>query len=429
MNAHHDVIVVGARVAGAATAMLLSRLGYRVLLIDRNHPASTDTLSTHAIMRTGVLQLQRWGVLQRIIDQGTPPLREMTLGFGSNRITFDFRLEYGVDALYAPRRPILDAALLDAAVEAGVEFRQGQRLVDLVTDLSGRVTGVVVANGQAQTTLPARFVVGADGLRSRVAAIVDAAAYEAHPPANVLTYAYYNGITGGGYESQFTPGYATGFFPTNDDQTCVFASRPIAEGPIDEAADFQRIIEAASPEMGDRLRRAERAGRFYRSLGIPGFLRVPGGRGWALVGDAGFTKDPLSARGISDAFRDAELCARAIDSVLSGRQSSEEAMAGYQSSRDRFAIPAQQVTRTLAHFEWDEVEASALLRKLGKIIDEECAFLSQLNPAATPDHAARPENGFAWANGRAGSPNTPSWNQHLTGAGQPALPANLPWPA
>jgi menaquinone-9 beta-reductase len=382
MKSKYDIIVIGARVAGAATALLLSRLGYRVLIVDRNHPA-TETLSTHAIVRTGVLQLQRWDVLQPILEQGTPPMRQVTLGFGSKRISFNFRAEYGVEAMYAPRRPILDTALLEAAVAAGADFLQRERMVDLVTDPAGQVTAVTLANGKGQTTLPAQFVVGADGLRSRVAATVGAASYEAHPPANVMTYGYFARVNNSHYVSQFTRGYATGFFPTNDGLTCVFAARPLAEGPIKDAAEFQRIIETSSPEMGEQLRVAEQVGRFYHSLGIPGFLRVPGGPGWALVGDAGFTKDPLSARGISDAFRDAELAARAIDAVLSGRQDTETAMNEYQTTRDRFAIPIQAATRRLAYFTWDEAEASALLRELGQIIDEECRFLSQLSPLRT----------------------------------------------
>jgi menaquinone-9 beta-reductase len=376
MKSDYDIIVIGARVAGASTALLLSRLGYRVLMVDRGNPTN-DTLSTHALVRTGVLQLKRWGVLQPILEQGTPPMRQVTLGFGEKRISFDFRPDYGVEAMYAPRRPILDSALLEAAVAAGVEFHQGQRLVDLVSDDKGQVTGAMLANGRGAKALSARFVVGADGLNSKVAAAVGAAVYEAHPPANVLTYGYFAGLGNSHYVSQFTPGYATGFFPTNDDLTCVFASRPIAEGVIGDLGEFQRIIEAASPEMGEQLRGARQVGRFFRSLGIPGFLRAPGGSGWALVGDAGFTKDPLSARGISDAFRDAELATQAIDNALNGRLTAVEAMANYQATRDHFAIPIQQATRRLAYFAWDEAEASALLRQLGKIVDEECRFLSQ----------------------------------------------------
>ncbi len=379
MKTAYDVVIVGARVAGSATALLLARLGYRVLLLDRNHP-SADTLSTHAVMRTGVLQLQRWGVLPRIVGRGTPPIRQLTLGFGENRIRFDFRVEHGVDALYAPRRPVLDMALLEAALEAGVEFCQGQRVVDLASDSSGRVTGVVVREGKGQRTLNARFVVGADGRRSTIASLVEAASYEAHPPVNVMTYGYFAGVADSHYLSQFTPGYATGHFPTNEDLTVVFASRPIAQGIIADAGEFQQMMDDSWPEMGERVRAAERVGRFYHSVGIPGFLRVPGGRGWALVGDAGFTKDPLSSRGISDAFRDAELLARAIDAVLRDGQSDELAMAEYRTARDRFAIPLLRASKALAYLEWDAAGASALLRQLSQIIDEECLFLAQLSP-------------------------------------------------
>jgi 2-polyprenyl-6-methoxyphenol hydroxylase-like FAD-dependent oxidoreductase len=380
---YYDVVIVGARVAGSATALLLARLGYHVLLIDRHHPSS-DTLSTHAVMRTGVLQLQRWGVLPQIIARGAPPIRQLTLGFGDNRFRFDFRADYGVEALYAPRRPVLDMAMLDAATDAGAEFRQGLRMIDLAYDPSGQVTGVVVTDGKRETTLAARFVVGADGRRSKMASLVGAASYEAHPPANVMTYGYFADVADSHYVSQFVPGYVTGYFPTNDDLTCVFASRPIDQGIIGDGSEFQQIIERTWPEMGERIRAARQVGRFYHSVGIPGFLRVPGGRGWALVGDAGFTKDPLSSRGISDAFRDAELLARAIDEVLRGRQEDELVMAAYQAARDRFAIPVQRASRALAYFAWDAAGASGLLRQLSAIIDEECLFLTQLDEVGLP---------------------------------------------
>jgi flavin-dependent dehydrogenase len=383
MKSRYDVIVIGARVAGSATALLLARLGYRVLIVDRSYPDG-ETHSTHAIMRTGVLQLKRWGLLEPLVAQGTPPMRQVTLAFGANRISFPLREEYGVDALYAPRRPVLDVMLLEAAIAAGATFLPGQRLVDLVQDGSGRVTAVSLTNKQGVTTIPARFVVGADGLRSKVSSLVGAAAYAAHPPANVLTYGYFAGIDNSHYVAQFTPGYATGFFPTNDGLTCVFAARPIGQGVISDETEFQQIVTETSGEMGELLRPARRTGRFFRSLGIPGFLRTPGGPGWLLVGDAGFTKDPLSARGISDAFRDAELAARAIDAVLGGQQKPEAAMAHYQATRDRFALPLQEVTRRLAYFDWDEAEASALMRQLGKIADEEGRFLDQLTPPGQP---------------------------------------------
>jgi 2-polyprenyl-6-methoxyphenol hydroxylase-like FAD-dependent oxidoreductase len=142
--------------------------------------------------------------------------------------------------------------------------------------------------------------------------------------------------------------------------------------------------------MAAQLQTAERISPFYRTLGIPGFLRVPGGPGWALVGDAGFTKDPLSAHGISDALRDAELVANALDAVLGEREPEAAALTTYHLTRDRFALPQHKATRTLAHYGWDEAEASALMRQLGRLTDEECSFLVGLtSPAANlqPDFA------------------------------------------
>ncbi|MAU01417.1 MAG: hypothetical protein CL608_30115, partial [Anaerolineaceae bacterium] len=298
MNYDYDVIVVGGRVAGSATALLLARLGYRVLIIDRSHP-SKDTFSTHAIMRSGVLQLQRWGLLQRILDHDTPPIRRIVLGFGQQEISFDFREAFGVEALYAPRRHILDVELLAAAIEAGAEFRQGYRLLDLIFAENGRVTGIQANANGTQTELRARFVVGADGMRSRVAAAVNAPAYETHPAVSTYAYGYFAGISSGSYDAYFVPGVAAGFIPTNDGLTAVFTARPNNGSLIDDD-EFYRLAAAASPNMMAQLKTAERMSPFYRTLGLPGFLRVPGGPGWALVGDAGFTKDPISAHGISD---------------------------------------------------------------------------------------------------------------------------------
>lgn len=373
MSYDYDVIVVGGRVAGSATALLLARLGHRVLIIDRSHP-SKDTFSTHAIMRSGVLQLQRWGVLRRLLDHDTPPIQRIVLGFGQQEIGFDFREAFGVGALYAPRRYILDAELLATAVEAGAEFRQGHRLRELIFDENGRVTGVQVSVGKSRIKLRSRFVVGADGMRSRVAATVNAPAYETYPPVSAYTYGYFAGIPSGSYDAYFVPGAAAGFIPTNDGLTVAFVARPTSGGIIYDD-EFYQLAATASPNMAAQLQTAERMSPFFRTLGLPGFLRVPGGPGWALVGDAGFTKDPISAHGISDAFRDAELLANALDDVLQERESETAALATYHRTRDRLALPLHEATRALAHYGWDEAEASALMRQLGRLTDEECSFL------------------------------------------------------
>lgn len=382
MSFDYDVIVVGGRVAGSATALLLARLGHRVLIIDRSYP-SKETLSTHAIMRSGVVQLKRWGLLSRILDHNTPPIRRIVLGFGEQEIGFDFREAFGVDALYAPRRHILDTELLAAAVAAGAEFRQGYRLLDLIFAENGRVIGVEVDVNGALLALRARFVVGADGLRSRVAAAVKAPAYETHPAVSTYTYAYFAGVPSDSYDAYFVPGAAAGFIPTNDGLTAAFAARRNNGRLINDEAYYQ-LVETSSPNMLAQLKTAERKSPFYRTLGLPGFLRVPGGPGWALVGDAGFTKDPLSAHGISDAFRDAELLANALDAALTERQPEAEALTAYHQTRDRFALPLHRATSALAHYAWDAAEASALMRHLGRLTDEECQFLLTLPGTAVP---------------------------------------------
>src|SRR5919106_1060256 len=165
----YDVIVVGARPAGAATAMLMARRGLRVLAVDRARRGS-DTLSTHALMRTGVLQLHRWGLLDRIVDAGTPSVRRTVVHYGDEAVPVDLKPGAGIDALYAPRRTVLDPILVEAAQETGVDFRFRAGVTDLVRDATGRVTGAVGRAGSGRRfEAHSRLVVGADGLNSLVA--------------------------------------------------------------------------------------------------------------------------------------------------------------------------------------------------------------------------------------------------------------------
>ena len=127
----YDVIVVGARCAGSPTAMLLARAGYRVLVVDRAIFPS-DTVSTHGLMRGGVLQLSRWGLLERVVAAGTPPVRRTTFCFaGAEPVRVSIKPSPGVDALYAPRRRVLDPIIEDAAAEAGVHVVHGAHISEV----------------------------------------------------------------------------------------------------------------------------------------------------------------------------------------------------------------------------------------------------------------------------------------------------------
>src|SRR4051794_15756966 len=188
----YDVVVVGARVAGASTAMLLARAGLRVLVVDKAR-AGTDTLSTHALMRGGVLQLHRWGVLDAVVAAGTPAVRHTVFHIDEERTDISIRPAYGVDALYAPRRFILDRLLSEAALEAGADVRYGVHATGLVWR-DRRVTGVVLREpGGAERVVHADLVIGADGARSRVAAWVQARLLRTASATAAGVYGYFRG--------------------------------------------------------------------------------------------------------------------------------------------------------------------------------------------------------------------------------------------
>lgn len=374
MTRDFDAIVVGARVAGAPTAMLLARQGHSVLLLDRATMPS-DTVSTHAITRSGVVQLQRWGLEDRVADV-TASVREVVLGFGDKRIRFDVRAEHGVDTFYAPRRHHLDGLLVDAAVEAGVEFAGGTRLTDLVW-IGDEVCGVV-ANGER---IGARMVVGADGVWSKVASLVGAPERYRHEPTNAVSYAYFTGIDAPGFWFQFTPGVNAGLINTSDGEVCVFAGRPSDEFESfrrDPDAEFDHLLARAGPDLYEMAGTGTRVSPFRGTPGLPGFIRKPWGPGWALVGDAGYTKDPISAHGISDAFRDAELCARAVHRALIDPSGATASMTGYQRRRDRLSWSVLRHSESLAGYRWGAEEASRRMRAISDVVKEESAMLSGL---------------------------------------------------
>jgi acyl dehydratase len=162
---HYDAIIAGARCAGVATALLLARQGARVLVLDKSR-YGTDTLSTHALMRGAVLQLHRWGLLPAVTGAGTPPVRSTTFHLADAVTTIPVKPRHGVEALYAPRRSVLDAILADAARGAGADVRFGATVTGLRRDRAGRVTGITGRAGSVPLEASADLVVGADGRRS-----------------------------------------------------------------------------------------------------------------------------------------------------------------------------------------------------------------------------------------------------------------------
>ena len=283
--------------------------------------------------------------------------------------------EFGVDALYAPRRTILDSIILDAAAEAGADVQLGVSVTDLSRDDAGRVDGVVLGRGSSSTVVPSQIVVGADGRNSTVARLVDAPVERSHPATNAGLYSYFEGMPDIGYDFRFAPRMSTTVISTNHGATLVFSGVPTDDFAEPEQL-FHSVLRRTAPDIADLVKDATRVERFHLAPGIPSFLRTPIGPGWVLVGDAGFTKDPLSAHGISCALRDAELAASAIHLTLSNRETEAAAGHTYRAIRNRFAIPLLDHTIELASYRWDAAEASSLMRALGRVTDAECAYLT-----------------------------------------------------
>ncbi len=344
----YDVIVIGARVAGSPTAMQLARKGYRVLLVDKASFPS-DTVSTHMITVEGSAQLRRWGLLPQVEATNCPPITNIVLDldfprYGHFTLTgFPPPIDDGFGAIYAPKRVVLDKILVDAAAAAGAEVRERFSVTGLITSRDGRVTGITgrTADG-TPVSETARLVVGADGMRSTVAEAVGAPMYHVAPPLAFGYYTYWDDVPLKGLEFFTRPGSTVIAFPTNDNQAAIFIERPerhFAEFKADLLNNYLATVDAIAPGLGERVRHGRLAHRIMGAGNRANFFRKPYGPGWALVGDAGAHKDPITAQGITDAFRDAELLATAIDAGFSGRRSMRGALAWYEHRRNEALKP------------------------------------------------------------------------------------------
>jgi flavin-dependent dehydrogenase len=385
MTGRWDVVVVGARVAGSATALSLARAGLRVLCLDRSRRGA-DTVSTHALMRAGVLQLDRLGVLDPVRHAGTPPIRRMSFFYGDEEVPVALRPSPGVDALYAPRRTVLDPVLADAAAAAGATVRYGVTVTGLLRGADGQVTGVSTRDRDGRSAVErAGLVVGADGRSSLVATAVGAPFRFTGRSASTFVYGYWADLPAEGYRWCYRPGAGEGAIPTNGGLTCVFAGgRPERAVPVVRELGPEgalRALTAAGPLAGG-LARARPVGgvRFVR--GTPAHLRAAHGPGWALVGDAGYWKDPISAHGITAALRDAELLSRAVIEAPRPGPAQRAALADFEAARDALSLPMLHIVERIAAFDWTLPEVRDLLMALSASQVDEVDLLQALPRAA-----------------------------------------------
>ena len=378
MDTTYDAIVVGARCAGSPTAMLLARRGYRVLLVDKATFPS-DTISTLIIHPPGVARLERWGLLERLVATGCPPIERYSYDFGPFAISGSPRPTDGISVAFGPRRTVLDALLVESAGAAGADVEEGFAVDELLVE-NGRVTGIKGRRrGAGSVNVRARVVIGADGRTSRVARIVRPHEYNTKPPLQCGYYTFWSGLPVDGFEVFVRHRRGGGAIPTHDGLTLVVAGWPIAE-----LQENRRDVEGAYlgalelvPDLAERMRGARRQAPFVGTH-VASYFRKPYGPGWALVGDAGYDKDPVTAWGISDAFRDAELCASALDEWLSGVRDFDGALAGYQRVRDEQSMALYELTCGFATLERPPVEMQELLAAVHGHQEEMDAFVSMM---------------------------------------------------
>jgi flavin-dependent dehydrogenase len=385
MDHHYDAIVVGGRCAGAATAMLLARGGMRVLVVEAARPG-TDTLSTHALMRGGVLQLHRWGLLDAVAAAGTPAIVATEFAYGDEIETVDIRAGGGVAALRAPRRTVLDRLLLEAARAAGAEVRVPARVTRVLTE-RGAVSGIEGIDRGTGTGFRATapLIVGADGRNSTIARAVDADVRRRGAASGAIVYGYFPGLPRDRYHWAYRPGATAGVVPTGDGLACVWAGTPTTRFAHRRSAsldaDYRSLLAEADPELAVSIGTAAPVGPLRAFPGKPGWIRACAGPGWALVGDAGYFKDPITAHGITDALRDAELLADAVLQAPDSGRAQLDALREYERTRDRLSEPLFDITERIASYEWDLAELREHLVALSQAMRAEVDALLALDKA------------------------------------------------
>lgn len=345
MDVECDVLVVGARVAGSISAALLSRAGYRVLLVDRAHFPSS-TLSTH-YFRGGRLGsvLTELGVLDEVLTLGSPPLI-CDYNYEGDDPTPDVTPPQDPGdvgfALSVRREPLDHLLIRRARAEPTVEVREGSGVTSLLRD-GDRVVGAALSDGDA---VGARIVVGADGRSSFVAASVGARDQIREPATRAMYYRYFRGFTNpygagpDGAEFSLVEDELVYAFPSDAGTTCVAVSVNLANFAAMHR-DAERVFHErirAHPGLAPRLARCTLEGRLLGCGPKDHLVRIPFGPGWALVGDASLHQDPWTGNGMDNAGVDATFLAAAIDDWLSGRVPEPEAFARYHSQRDEHAL-------------------------------------------------------------------------------------------
>jgi 2-polyprenyl-6-methoxyphenol hydroxylase-like FAD-dependent oxidoreductase len=362
-----DAVVVGARCAGATTALLLARQGHRVLLLDRAKFPS-DTMSTLFIHQPGIARLKRWGLLDAVISSGCPRIDNVTYMLQDVALRAALPAFGDINFACAPRRHILDQILITAAVDAGADLAEECLLSELVSDGDGRVSGVRFrTSAGALATEESRLVIGADGMRSKTAQLTGSQLTIDDP---LTTCIYYSGWAGLeiGFEMRERPGRWLATVPTNDGITLILTYFPQQEFAAVKNDPYTRhlaAIQESAPDVFDQLATSEQVVRLHGTGDQQNFFRQAAGPGWALVGDAGHHEDSITARGITNAFLQSEILCEEIGGQLDSESQLTAALSRFSDRRDAALIDTYRATIETAqlHVQRSRLE---MLRKISE---------------------------------------------------------------
>ncbi len=389
MNDRFDVIVVGARCAGAPLATLLARQGLKVAIVERA-TFPKDTLSTHIFQAAGINFLRRLGVLDSVLETGAQPYNTVRLRQEDFQATFELERRPGdTGGAMCVRRFVLDPILLDAATDAGAEALMSTNVTGLVFD-GGRVAGVRTRSHGQEQRLMAKLVVGADGRNSTVAELAGARKYNVVPGERFGYWGYFENADSEIQGSLVFHRWAGRFviaMPADAGLYLVIALpalRFLPEFRADREAAYMAHMQACEP-VADILRDAQRVGKMFGMLKFETFFRESAGPGWALVGDAGHFKDPAPGQGISDAFRQSEALAPVIAGSIDGSpESLDAALNDWARWRDRDAAETYWLAADFGAAKAAPkllVESTRLLEREGRIQELGDVFQHRRRPS------------------------------------------------
>lgn len=381
----YDVIVVGARCAGASTAMLLARRGHRVLMLDKDPPGEDMTHSTHFVQPIAVSKLRTWGLLPAL-EAICPSFDTYSLDFGTAVIKGKPPQVGGDARAFCPRRNVLDPILVAAAEAAGVEYRPHSKVVDVIRQ-DDAVAGLQVVTPDGDTrAISARLVVGADGPASTIAKAVGAERYREAPAQQATMWGYWSNIQVEGLELTLRPGRAVYAGPTSGGDTMIgvnWVMEDFTRLRREVEASYHATIEQLTPALAIQIKKSALSTPL-RLGSTRNFLRVPYGPGWVLLGDAGHKKDPCTAQGITDAFIDADACTLIIDRGLRGERPLLEVLKEWHAARDARLVPFHDMTIQMAKFAAPDAAESALYQALAQNVAATTQFLGLITGSTNP---------------------------------------------